>query len=68
MVRGAAVSLGIAGWVRHRPDGNLEVRAEGSAEQLDELLKRVRDSSTYGRFDAIVEDVPVEDLTGFETH
>lgn len=36
--REAAVRLGCTGWVRNRPDGNVEVHAEGSESVLTELL------------------------------
>lgn len=33
-----ATRLGVAGWVRNRHDGTVEVAAEGTRKQLDELL------------------------------
>lgn len=33
-----AEDLGLSGWVRNRPDGSVEVEAEGSPQQLAELL------------------------------
>lgn len=36
-VRREASRLSLAGWVRNRPDGSVEVAAEGSADALAEL-------------------------------
>jgi acylphosphatase len=36
-VRETARELGLAGWVRNRPDGSVEVAAEGSADLLEKL-------------------------------
>jgi len=33
-----AQELGLGGWVRNRPDGSVEVEAEGPPQQLAELL------------------------------
>ncbi len=35
--RRRAIELGLSGWVRNRPDGSVELEAEGPAEQLGEL-------------------------------
>jgi acylphosphatase len=34
--------LDLTGWVRNRRDGTVEVVAEGSRDDLDELLKKLR--------------------------
>jgi len=36
-----ADSMGIAGWVRNRPDGAVEVEAEGSRPELERLVAAV---------------------------
>ncbi len=33
-VREAAIELDLAGWVRNRPDGNVEVAADGEEERV----------------------------------
>jgi acylphosphatase len=41
-----ARTLGLAGWVRNRADGAVEVDASGGRESLDELLAAVREGPT----------------------
>ncbi|HJX34549.1 MAG TPA: acylphosphatase [Desulfatiglandales bacterium] len=36
--RGKAVELGVYGWVRNRPDGDVEVLAEGPEEKVSQLI------------------------------
>jgi acylphosphatase len=36
--RRQAVSLGVAGWVRNLPDGNVEMVAEGAEESVRKLV------------------------------
>jgi len=38
-----ARELGLAGWVKNRPDGNVELAAAGSREALDKLNAAVRE-------------------------
>jgi acylphosphatase len=52
-VRVAGRRLGLAGWVRNRPDGAVELAASGPQDKLDELRKQVR----RGPDAADVEDV-----------
>jgi acylphosphatase len=40
--------LGVAGWVRNRSDGTVEVTAEGQREDLKELLVTLRDGPHQG--------------------
>ena len=47
--------LGLGGYVRNRPDGTVEIVAEGSAEAVDRLLA----SAKHGPPGAVVEDVQV---------
>lgn len=41
-VREAARTLGLAGWVRNRPDGTVEVAAQGDGEMLERLRDMLR--------------------------
>lgn len=36
--RQVARSLGVDGWVRNRPDGSVEVFAQGNSDQVDSLV------------------------------
>ncbi|HTJ23558.1 MAG TPA: acylphosphatase [Gemmatimonadaceae bacterium] len=41
-VREAARDLGLAGWVRNRPDGAVEIAAEGDAPRVERLRDMLR--------------------------
>lgn len=47
--RTIAQRLGLAGWVRNRDDGCVEVAASGSASQVEALLAAVRRGPSGGR-------------------
>jgi len=47
--------LGVRGWVRNRPDGSVEITAEGERRMLEELL----DVARRGPRGATVTDVDV---------
>jgi acylphosphatase len=46
-----AARLGLTGWVRNLPDGRVEVLAEGSADQIETFLKRLKDGPSTARVD-----------------
>ena len=51
-----AGSLGIAGWVRNRPDGAVELEAEGARATLERLLAVVREGPAGARVTAVDEE------------
>lgn len=55
-VRSKAKELGLAGWVRNLPDSSVEVIAQGSKENIEELIKHCK----KGPFISEVENVEVE--------
>jgi acylphosphatase len=55
--RREAERLGVAGWVRNRPDGRVEIEAEGPRPSVDALLTW----ATHGPPRAIVDRVAVDD-------
>jgi acylphosphatase len=44
-----AASLGVCGFARNRPDGTVEVVAEGSAEVLGDLEERLRQGPAFAQ-------------------
>src|ERR1700684_1895140 len=56
-VEHAAVQLGLAGWVRNRADGSVEVLASGSRQKLHDLYSELLKGPRASR----VENVEVED-------
>jgi acylphosphatase len=52
-----ARALGLAGSVRNRPDGSVEVEAEGGPGALAELAAAVRRGPPGARVEQVVEDV-----------
>lgn len=54
--------LGLTGWVRNRPDGNVEIAAEGSEEALKELIAWAHHGPTGARVDHV--DVHWRDFVG----
>ena len=55
--------LGIAGWVRNKPDGSVEVLAMGSRDQLTGLRSRLREGPRAARVDD-VEEYEANPVTG----
>ncbi len=59
--------LGVYGWVRNNFDGNVEVLATGTREQLNQLRRKLREGPRAARVDAVDESEaqPVEGLKTF---
>lgn len=36
--RGEAIALGVSGWVKNRPDGTVEILAEGPEDRVKKLI------------------------------
>jgi acylphosphatase len=61
-----ANGLGVNGWVRNRPDGTVEVVAEGARAGVDDLLAWCRTGPPRARVDRVdVTDEPVVGERGF---
>jgi acylphosphatase len=65
--RRRALSAGVAGWVRNRPDGTVEVVFEGEAEHVERLVAFCHEGPGGARVDLTeVEVGQPEGLVGFE--
>jgi acylphosphatase len=66
--RRVARSLLLTGWVRNRPDGSVEVLAEGPRSQLESLLAFLRTGPSSARVDMVQVDwLPIgNEYDGFE--
>ncbi len=62
-----AQRLGLAGWVRNRPDGGVEVHVQGSRDDVNELLSWCHQGPPGARVDRVdFEEVGMDGaLTGF---
>jgi acylphosphatase len=65
--RREAQRLGVAGWVRNRPDGTVELHAEGPPDAVEALLAFARTgppNASVERVDAV--DAKPEGVHGFD--
>ena len=61
-----ARALGVAGWVRNRPDGSLEAHLEGEEAAVQQMAERMRRGPERARVDDFMIDVaPPEDFVDF---
>lgn len=64
--RRRAVSAGVAGWVRNRPDGTVEAVFEGEPAAVEQLVAFCREGPRSARVDRVeIESEPPEGLAGF---
>jgi acylphosphatase len=56
----AAAVEGLSGWVRNRPDGSVEILAEGEAESLRRFERRLARGPAMARVDGVAatDEVP----------
>ena len=50
----SARDLRLTGWVRNLADGNVEVYAEGSQSEIDELIEQVKKGPAFSRVQHVV--------------
>jgi acylphosphatase len=50
-----AAEIGLRGWVRNTPDGDVEVLAAGEPDQLADLMKALGQGSRGSRVDEVIE-------------
>lgn len=63
-----AQSLGLSGFVRNMPDSSVEFLIQGSAEQVEAMLSKLRKGPDYSRVESCEQNsVPFDDaMIGFE--
>lgn len=49
-----AKALGIKGYVRNRPDGSVEIVAEGYKDNIEKLIDYIRNGIRWARVDDII--------------
>jgi len=65
-MRRQAEGLGLAGWVRNLPDGNVEAVFEGAADAVERLSEWCHHGPPGARVTSVVpRNEPPEGLTGF---
>lgn len=65
--RARALELGLTGYAANRPDGRVQVVAQGPEQDCKRLLDLLRSGTTPGRVDTVVADwsQPGEPVGGF---
>ncbi len=59
-----ARQLGVGGWVRNNPDGNVEVLAAGTAEQLVQLKSKLKQGPRAARVEQVIEEDAADEAAG----
>jgi acylphosphatase len=54
--RSRALELGLTGYAANRPDGRVQVVAQGSREHCQRLLDLLQGGSTPGQVDTVIAD------------
>ncbi len=62
-----AIRLGVAGWTRNRPDGSVEILAQGPALAIEQLIDWCRQGPPAARVDRVAtqREIVQDDLHGF---
>lgn len=55
-VQDSAATLGLTGWVQNLHDGSVEVVAQGSPDELKELVEYLHEGSLLARVDSVAVD------------
>ncbi|MBX7430736.1 acylphosphatase [Mycobacterium sp. Y57] len=65
--RSRALELGLTGYAANKPDGRVQVVAQGPRESCQRLLELLNSGKTPGQVDKVIADwsQPADALTGF---
>ena len=68
--RDEAVRLGLAGWVRNRPDGSVEALVEGEQKAVGKMVQWFHQGSPHSLVEKVLvtEEPPAGDSSTFEIH
>ena len=67
-VRGLAAAVGLSGWARNLPGGDVEVELEGPADAVRDAVAALDGPRAPGAVTAVVhEERPVQGTSGFTT-
>ena len=62
-----AGELGILGWVKNRPEGTVEIHAEGEKSQLDNFIGWCRTGTPAANVTSLdINPMPLQNFTSFE--
>lgn len=65
--RREASGIGVAGWVRNRPDGTVEAVFEGDPDLVEEMVRFAQEGPRGARVERVEQhDEEPEGLTGFQ--
>ena len=64
----AAQHFGIVGWVRNCPDGTVEMEAEGSREDIEQMIMTIANGHFIEIEDMRVKDIPLLGESSFSFH
>ena len=62
----AAESYGVSGWVRNLYDGSVEMEAEGTERDIDNMIMAIEKGSYVSIEDMSVKNIPVENSRYFK--
>ena len=65
--RDIAEKLGVSGWVKNTPEGNVEIRAEGSEEALENFISWCKKGPPQANVTSVIisRDLPEENFERF---
>ena len=63
-VQGRAIELGLSGYVKNLPNGDVELEAEGPRPKVDRLLSHLHEGPPISRVDnLVISDLPAQSET-----
>lgn len=57
--------IGLTGWVENLEDGRVRIKLQGTEEDMNQLFKRLQETSLIEITDCVVKEIPVVKESGF---